>query len=73
MTPLAFSESSCCEFCGSHVTDRFCRVFGDDDDRVSRCPECDTWVRIHEGSAAGRDVSTPDPRTSPGRHGGETA
>ncbi|WP_225316428.1 MULTISPECIES: hypothetical protein [Haloferax] len=55
---------------GSHVTHNFCRVYGDSEDRVHRCRECDTAVRIQRGSAAGRDVPTPDPQESPGRHGG---
>ncbi|KAB1185824.1 MULTISPECIES: hypothetical protein [Haloferax] len=60
-----------CEYCGSHVTHNFCRVYGDSEDRVHRCRECDTAVRIQRGSAAGRDVPTPDPQESPGRHGGQ--
>jgi hypothetical protein len=69
---LSFSDPNTCETCGAHVSDRFVKVFGVGG-TAHRCPECDTWVRIHEGSAAGRDVSTPDPRHAPGRHGGETA
>ncbi|WP_083405256.1 DUF7563 family protein [Haloferax larsenii] len=60
-----------CGHCGRHVTHDFCRVYGDSDDRVHRCRKCDTTVRIQQGSAAGRNVRTPDPQTSPGRHGNE--
>ena len=73
MTPLVVDAATDeCDGCGAFVTDRFVRVFGRDG-TAHRCPECDTWVRIEEGSAAGRDVSTPDPQTSPGRRGGEPA
>lgn len=64
-------ESGVCLECGSHLPPRFGRVHGDDDDRAHRCPECDSWVRICEGSAAGKDVDTPDPQTSPARNAGE--
>jgi hypothetical protein len=75
VTPLAFETDgpNTCGYCGEHVTDGFIRVYGTEDGTAERCPECDTWTRLSEGSAAGRDVSTPDPRHSPGRHGGETA
>jgi hypothetical protein len=73
VTPLALDAGRDeCANCGAYVTDRFVRVFGLDG-TAHRCPECDTWVRIEEGSAAGASVSTPDPETSPGRHGGEPA
>ena len=67
----AHATDSSCLHCGAHVSDRFGRVFGDDDDRAHRCSECDTYARLSRGSAAGVDVSIPDPETSPGRHGGE--
>ncbi len=74
MTPLEFEGGDTeCGYCGSHVPDDFCRVFGDERDRAHRCPECDTHTRIAEGSAAGLAVPTPDPQTSLGRHGGEPA
>ncbi|WP_143823920.1 DUF7563 family protein [Natronorubrum thiooxidans] len=67
----AHATDSSCRHCGAHVSDRFSRVFGDDDDRAHRCSECDTYARLSRGSAAGVGVSIPDPETSPGRHGGE--
>lgn len=67
----ASGESGDCLECGAHLPPRFGRVHGDADDRAHRCPECDSWIRICEGSAAGKDVSTPDPRTSPARNAGE--
>ena len=63
--------ASACLSCDSHVPTDFRRVHGDEDGRAHRCPECDSWVRICEGSAAGKDVPTPDPRTHPARNGGE--
>lgn len=41
---------STCLHCGVHVTDRFRRVYGDDDDRAHRCNECETYVRSSRGS-----------------------
>ncbi|WP_256545939.1 DUF7563 family protein [Halobellus inordinatus] len=63
------SDDNRCRHCGAHVTHDFRRVYGDQDGNVHRCRECDTAVRIQQGSAAGRDVRTPDPQESPGRHG----
>ena len=70
---LSHTDSSCCAHCGSHVTTDFRRVYGDDDNRVYRCQHCDNLIRIRAGSAAGLDVSIPDPLEAPGRHGGERA
>jgi len=70
---FAASDESVCQYCEAHVSRDFRRVYGDDNDRVHRCRECDTMVRIRAGSAAGLDVSTPDPLESPGRHGNNGA
>ena len=67
---LSLSVETRCTHCDAHVTRDFRRVYGDSDDRVHRCSECDTMARIRAGSAAGLDVSTPDPLDSPGRNGG---
>ncbi|WP_083902754.1 DUF7563 family protein [Natrinema versiforme] len=64
-------DHSTCRHCGAHVTDRFRRVFGDDGDWAHRCDDYDAYARLSRGSAAGIDVSVPDPETWPGRHGGE--
>ncbi|RKD94741.1 hypothetical protein ATJ93_1583 [Halopiger aswanensis] len=72
-TVLRTSTSrSTCLHCGSFVTDRFRRVYGDDADRAHRCSECDSYPRLSRGSAAGKEVEIPDPETSPGRHGGDS-
>jgi len=63
------SRSTGCLNCEAHASGDLRRVYGDADDRAHRCPECDTWVHLFEGSAAGFDVRTPDPEMSPGRHG----
>ncbi|WP_396610815.1 hypothetical protein ACH9L7_11340 [Haloferax sp. S1W] len=69
---LSFDEkTSGCLNCGAHVSSNFRRVYGDEDDRVHRCPECDTLVRLHRGSAAGLEVRIPDPQYALGRHGGQ--
>jgi len=62
-----------CLHCGAHVSKRFCRVYGDEHDRIHRCSECDTHIRLSRGSAAGLEVAVPDPETAPGRHGGDPA
>ncbi|ADB60848.1 hypothetical protein Htur_1964 [Haloterrigena turkmenica DSM 5511] len=67
----AVDTESTCEHCGAHVSDQFCRVFGDNRNRAHRCGACDTYARLSRGPAAGEDVEIPDPETSPGRHGGE--
>lgn len=38
-----------CAICGSAVTVRFARVFGDNDDEVAGCLECATWQELTEG------------------------
>ena len=69
---LSFSQPDglrACLHCGAHVSTNFRRTFGDDRYRAHRCRECDSFVRLTEGSAAGLEVGTNDPETSPGRHG----
>ena len=72
VAPWPSVDNSTCKHCGAHVTDHFSRVFGDNRNRAHRCGDCDSYARLSRGSAAGVDVSIPDPETSPGRHGGET-
>ena len=50
-----------CQHCGRHVTPTFARVHGDNDDIVHRCLGCDCYRRVCRGSAAGNDVTMPDP------------
>ncbi|MFC6768337.1 DUF7563 family protein [Natrinema soli] len=71
VAPWPSVGNSTCDHCEAHITDRFRRVFGDDDDRAHRCGDCDTYARSSRGSATGVDVRASDPETSPGRHGGE--
>jgi hypothetical protein len=73
VAPWPSPGSTDCLHCEAHVSGDFRRVYGDADDQAHRCPQCDTWVRIFEGSAAGLDARTPDPETSPGRHGSDPA
>lgn len=58
-----------CDHCGSHVDGRFRRLYGDEARRAHRCPDCDSWPRLVEGSAAGDDVAIPDPEEHPERAG----
>ena len=61
------ASSRRCQCCDSHVTSDFARTFGDANNVVHRCLNCDTFGRISLGSAAGCDVSQPDPQTTRGR------
>ncbi|WP_435143664.1 DUF7563 family protein [Halobaculum sp. P14] len=70
MNRLDTGGSRTCRHCGVHVTRRFCRVFGDDNDIAHRCPACDTRGRIIAGSAAGKDVDKVDPQTDSNRNRG---
>lgn len=56
-----------CRTCESHVTLQFRRSYGDENDVAHRCTECDTYERLSNGSAAGKDVDLPDPITDPSR------
>ena len=59
-----------CACCGTHVSDDFRRVFGDEDDVAHRCLACDSRPRIQRGSAAGAAVDLPDPQDHPNRNRG---
>jgi predicted RNA-binding Zn-ribbon protein involved in translation (DUF1610 family) len=37
-----------CKNCGEHVSDRFERVFGDDEGNVYACPDCSANAGIGE-------------------------
>lgn len=43
-----------CRNCGAFVTDRFARVFGDNEDRVFGCFDCMTATDVKNGLANGR-------------------
>jgi hypothetical protein len=38
--------------CGSKVTQRFARVFGDNEDEIHGCPECRGLNELCEGAGA---------------------
>lgn len=44
-----------CRNCDSFVSRRFSRVFGDNDDVVHACPECNTFANLTEGHGSGID------------------
>lgn len=48
--------SSECLGCGAFVTDRFARVFGDNDNRVYGCPECSTERELYGGATGGANL-----------------
>ena len=60
------TDDSECRNCGARVSDLFRRVAGDSDDVAHRCRSCDSDRRISRGSAAGLELSIPDPETTPG-------
>ena len=44
-----------CNVCGSTVSHRFAKIFGDNDDEVYGCLECSTKRVLHSGGAASSD------------------
>jgi hypothetical protein len=38
-----------CDNCGSHVSDAFTRVFGDNDGRLHQCLSCSTTRELEQG------------------------
>ncbi|SDK40451.1 hypothetical protein SAMN04515672_3012 [Natronorubrum texcoconense] len=71
IAPWPSVDTSTCKHCGAYVSGRFCRVYGDNNDRTHRCGERNSYRRLTRGSAAGVTVSIPDPETAVGHHGGE--
>ncbi|MGB9931124.1 DUF7563 family protein [Haloarcula amylolytica] len=51
-----------CQNCGSHVSRKFRRIFGDRENVAHRCYDCDSNTRLYRGSAAEKDVDRADPR-----------
>jgi hypothetical protein len=39
-----------CDHCGSHVSERFARVFADEMDRILACPNCSANAGIAEAA-----------------------
>ena len=62
-----------CKFCGTVVSDDFCRVFGDQEDVIWRCLACDCKKRLQKGSGADKNVRLPDPSKHPNRNRGYLA
>jgi hypothetical protein len=44
-----------CNVCGSTVSHRFAKIFGDNDDEIYGCLECSTKRVLHSGGAASID------------------
>jgi hypothetical protein len=49
-----------CTTCGRHVSDRFARVFGDNEDEVHGCPACATQRDLYAGLTEGDTVPDGD-------------
>lgn len=45
------SNRTRCNACGSYVTPKFLRVFGDNDDRVAACLNCSTMRELAQGAS----------------------
>ncbi|MDZ7729840.1 MAG: hypothetical protein U5K37_00740 [Natrialbaceae archaeon] len=43
------SAGTRCQNCGTHVTQQFARVFGDNGDIVHGCPACTTYREMQSG------------------------
>ena len=65
--------TSQCQHCGAQVTEQYARVFGDEDNVVHRCLACDCKNRLQKGSAAGKELTQPDPAEHPNRNRGHLA
>jgi len=73
MMRLRQQNAAECQNCGAHVSRDFRRTFGDQDDIAHRCTACDCMPRIARGTAAGKELSYPDPEDQPQRNqGGRT-
>lgn len=59
-----------CQNCGGSVTDDFARVFGDDNDVVHSCLECETATAVKNGTAAGLEPRRTVAADGSGRLGG---
>lgn len=42
-----------CQNCDSFVSRQFSRVFGDNNDVVHYCPQCDTFSNLFDGHGSG--------------------
>lgn len=45
-----------CSNCGEHVTAKFARVFGDNDDNVNKCIACATNAELDESPSREADI-----------------
>lgn len=44
-----------CDHCNAHVSERFARVFADDDGRIRACPSCSANAGIAQQAMARRE------------------
>jgi hypothetical protein len=50
--------SNICLGCGESITERFARVFGDNNDEVHACYDCENYDAITNGAASDRQIAT---------------
>ena len=62
LTGTKTADSTKCQHCGAHVTAEFRRIFSGEDGLIHRCLACDSTPRLQKGSAAGKEVTYPDPQ-----------
>lgn len=56
-----FTPMQECLNCGQLVSERFARVFGDNEGRLNGCVHCLTNRSLYEGAAGGAATPTPAP------------
>lgn len=52
--------TSVCEGCGAVHSDAYARVFGDSENVLHGCPDCQTRVYRSRGGTAGVEIKYPD-------------
>jgi hypothetical protein len=60
-----------CNNCGEHVTERFARVFGDNDDEVFACTSCAVLRELYDGRASERSAPPGSEEADDYAHGGD--
>lgn len=53
MVTSASRSTQRCQNCDSFVSKQFSRVFGDNQDVVHYCPECNTFSNLFDGHGSG--------------------
>jgi hypothetical protein len=61
-----------CNNCGEYVTERFARVFGDNDDEVFACTSCAVLRELYDGRASERAAPKGGEEAEDHAQGGDT-